>query len=44
MAAFLLSEDDDSMRGFLINALDIAGLFFGEAALGYEAFGDLHLR
>ena len=44
MAAILLAEDDDSMRGFLKKALEKAGHVVVDASQGDEALTELQLR
>ena len=44
MAAILLAEDDDSMRGFLRKALEKAGHDVVDASQGDEALTELQLR
>lgn len=44
MAAILLAEDDDSMRGFLKKALEKAGHVVVDAAQGDDALNELQLR
>ena len=44
MAAILLAEDDDSMRGFLKKALEKAGHVVVDASQGDDALNELQLR